>query len=78
VIVPDKQYENPKSVEKAIADLGGADHLSITEFKPNPSYAGHTLADLAKTNKVSAVDMYIRMIREGDASETKRASSAIP
>jgi N-acyl-D-amino-acid deacylase len=71
VIVPDKQYENPKSVEKAIADLGGADHLSITEFKPSPSYAGHTLADLAKANKLSSVDMYIRMIREGDAAETE-------
>jgi len=40
VIMPDKLYENPKSVEKAVADLGGPDHLTITEFKPNPSYAG--------------------------------------
>jgi len=71
VIVPDKQYENPKSVEKALADLGGADHLTITSFKPNPSYEGHTLADLAKSNKVSAIDMYIRIIREGDAANTE-------
>ncbi len=71
VIVPDKQYENPKSVEKALADLGGADHLTITSFKPNPSYEGHTLADLAKSNKLSAIDMYIRIIREGDAANTE-------
>jgi N-acyl-D-amino-acid deacylase len=71
VIVPDKQYENPKSVGKALADLGGADHLSITEFKPNPSYVGHTLAELAKANKLSPVEMYIRMIREGDAAHTE-------
>jgi len=71
VIVPDKQYENPKSVEKALADLGGADHLTITAFKPNPSYTGHTVADLAKSNKISPVDMYIRIIREGDAANTE-------
>ncbi len=53
VVVPDKQYQNPKSVEKALADLGGADRLSISEFKPNPSYAGHTLAELAKANRTS-------------------------
>jgi N-acyl-D-amino-acid deacylase len=71
VIVPDKQYENPKSVDKALADLGGADHLTITSFKPNPSYERHSLADLAKSNKLSAVDMYIRIIREGDAANTE-------
>ena len=71
VIVPDKQYENPKSVEKAIADLGGAARLTVTEFKPNPSYAGRTLAELAKANRITPVQMYIRIIREGDAANTE-------
>jgi len=71
VIVPNKQYEDPKSVEKALADLGGPDRLTITEFKPNPSYANHTIADLAKANKLSPVEMYIRIIREGDAANTE-------
>jgi N-acyl-D-amino-acid deacylase len=71
VIVPDKQYENPKSVEKAIADLGGADRLTITEFKPNSSYLGRSLAEIAKSNKLSPVEMYIRIIREGDAANSE-------
>jgi N-acyl-D-amino-acid deacylase len=71
VTVPDKQYENPKSVAKAIADLGGPDHLAITEFKPNPSYVGHSLAELARSNKLSAVEMFIRIIREGDAANSE-------
>jgi N-acyl-D-amino-acid deacylase len=71
VIVPDKQYENPKSVTKAIADLGGPERLTITEFKPNASYAGHSLAEIASTNKLSPVEMYIRIIREGDAANTE-------
>jgi N-acyl-D-amino-acid deacylase len=71
VIVPDKQYEDPKSVRKALDDLGGASHLTITEFSPNKSYEGHTVADLAKTYKTSDVDMYIRLVREGDKANTE-------
>jgi N-acyl-D-amino-acid deacylase len=71
VLVPDKQYENPKSVERALSDVGGASHVTITSFKPNPSYEGHTIEDLAHQNSVSAVDMYIRLIREGDAANTE-------
>ncbi len=71
VVVPDKQYENPKSVATALESYGGGSHLTITEFTPNPSYVGHSIADLAKANKISEVDMYIRVIREGDAAHTE-------
>src|SRR5580704_6610636 len=62
VVVPDKQYENPKSVAEALATYGGGSHLTITEFSPNKSYVGKTLAELAKANNISEVDMYIRLI----------------
>jgi len=71
VIVPDKHYENPASVKKALDDLGGAAHLTITEFSPNKSYENHTLAELAKTNKLTDVEMYIRLIRLGDSANTE-------
>lgn len=67
VLVPDKQYENPASVERALADVGGADRITITEFSPNRSYEMHTLEQLAQAAGISAVEMYIRVIREGDA-----------
>ncbi len=71
VLIPDKQYENPKSVAKGLADVGGASHITITEFKPNPTYAGHTLADLAKAAHISDVNMFIRLVREGDTANTE-------
>jgi N-acyl-D-amino-acid deacylase len=71
VVVPDKQYENPKSVATALASYGGGSHITITEFSPNASYIGHTIAELAEANRVSEVDMYIRLIREGDAAHTE-------
>ena len=71
VLVPDKQYENPKSVAKALADVGGASHITITSFTPNKSYEGHTLADLARSNNLSPVEMYIRIIQQGDKANTE-------
>jgi N-acyl-D-amino-acid deacylase len=71
VLVPDKQYENQQSVAKALADVGGAGHVTIVEFTPNPGYEGHTIEDLARANKLTPVEMYIRMVREGDAANTE-------
>jgi N-acyl-D-amino-acid deacylase len=71
VIMPDKQYQNPVSVEKAIADNGGPESVTITEFKPNPAYVGHTLGELAKMYSTTVVEMYMRIVREGDAADTE-------
>jgi N-acyl-D-amino-acid deacylase len=71
VLVPDKQYEDPKSVGKALTDVGGADHVTIVDFPPNTAYEGHTLEGLARERNISPVEMYVRIIREGDAANTE-------
>jgi N-acyl-D-amino-acid deacylase len=71
VLVPDKQYENSQSVAKALADVGGGSHVTIVEFKPNAGYEGHTIDELARTNSISPVEMFIRLIREGNAANTE-------
>ena len=53
VMVPNKQYEDPKSVERAIADVGGAAHVRITGFSPDHAYESHTLDELARTAAIS-------------------------
>jgi N-acyl-D-amino-acid deacylase len=71
VLVPDKQYENPQSVARALADVGGGSHVTIVEFNPNPSYEGHTIDDLARANNITPVEMFIRVIHESDAANTE-------
>lgn len=71
VLVPNKEYEDPRSVEKALKDVGGAGHVTVVEFSPNPSYEGHTIQELARTNNLSPVEMFILLIREGDAKNTE-------
>jgi N-acyl-D-amino-acid deacylase len=71
VLVPDKQWEDHKSVAEALAAVGGASHITISEFAPHPDYEHHTLEELAQTRGISPVDMYVRIIREGDAAGTE-------
>ncbi len=71
VLVPDKQFEDPRSVAQALADVGGASHVTIAHFAPDPGYEQHTIEDLAREHGVTPVEMYMRIIREGDAAKTE-------
>jgi N-acyl-D-amino-acid deacylase len=68
VIVPNKQYTDPASVEQAMAVLGGPSRITITGFAPNRAWEKHTIEQLAQSAHITPVEMYIRLIREGDAA----------
>ena len=68
VLVPDKQYESPPSVQEALAAVGGAGNVTIARFPANPRYEQQTLEQLAQGQRLDPVDMFIRIIREGEAA----------
>jgi N-acyl-D-amino-acid deacylase len=68
VLVPNKQYEDPASVSKAIADVGGPQNLLISVHKPHPEYAGHTLEEVAKPKGITPTELLIQIIRDGDGA----------
>jgi N-acyl-D-amino-acid deacylase len=68
VLVPDKQYESPSSVQEALAAVGGAGNVTIANFAPNKRYEQHTIEQLAQDEKTDVIDMFIRIIREGNAA----------
>jgi N-acyl-D-amino-acid deacylase len=67
VIVPDKKYFDPASVEKGLRDVGGASHVTITACKAHPAYAGRNLEEIARSQGISPVELFSRIIREGGA-----------
>jgi N-acyl-D-amino-acid deacylase len=68
VLVPDKQYESPPSVKEALAAVGGAGNITIANFAPNKRYEQRTIEQLAQDEKIDPIDMFIRIIREGNAA----------
>jgi N-acyl-D-amino-acid deacylase len=67
--VPDKQYESPDSVKEALAAVGGAGNVTIANFAPNTSYEHQTIEQLAQAAHVDPIDMFIKIIREGNAAD---------
>ncbi len=67
VLVPDKQYDNPKSVAKALADAGGPENVTITSCKAHPDYEFQNIAQIAEKTKRSAVDVFIQIVKDGGA-----------
>jgi N-acyl-D-amino-acid deacylase len=70
VLVPDKQYESPESVKEALAAVGGAGNVTIANFAPNTSYEQQTIEQLARSESIDPIDMFMKIIREGNAANS--------
>jgi N-acyl-D-amino-acid deacylase len=68
VLVPDKQYESPESVQEALAAVGGAGNVTIANFAPNKRYEQQTIEQLAQSERIDPIEMFIKIIREGNAA----------
>ena len=49
VIIATEQFDDRKQWEQGLVDIGGPGHILLTGFSPDPSWVGHTVADLAAT-----------------------------
>jgi N-acyl-D-amino-acid deacylase len=67
VLVPSKRWDDPADVGKALDDVGGAKNILITEYDADHSYEGKTLEEMAKSRGIKPVDLYIEMVKNGDA-----------
>jgi len=67
VLVLDKKYDDPASVGKGLADVGGAANITITRCAKHPDFEGKTLEEVARTNNETPIAMYSRIIRDGGA-----------
>jgi N-acyl-D-amino-acid deacylase len=67
VLVPNKKYDDPESVERALADVGGADRVTISGSRAHPEHVGQNLAQIAKKEGITPVEAFIRIVKDGGA-----------
>ncbi|MGI8990731.1 MAG: N-acyl-D-amino-acid deacylase family protein [Bryobacteraceae bacterium] len=67
VLVPDKKYDNPASVKKALDDVGGGANITITHCAKHPDYELHSLEEIAKLHDTDPVSLYIQIVKDGGA-----------
>ena len=68
VLVPNKRYDDPASVKKALDDVGGAENITIDRAIGHPEYERRTLDAIARDKNVTPVDAFIQIVKEGGAS----------
>lgn len=67
VIVPSRNFFDPESVARGLADNGGAAAIRLTHYAPEPALQGQTLDQIAQAWKVPAVEAYMRIVRATQA-----------
>jgi N-acyl-D-amino-acid deacylase len=67
VLVPDKRYDYAPSVEKGLADVGGAANVLIVHHAAHPEYEFRTLEAVAKDQKRTPVELFIQIVKDGGA-----------
>ncbi len=68
VLVPNKRYDDPASVEKGLADVGGAANVTIDRMQSHPEYEFKTLDAIAREKGITPVALFIQIVKEGGAS----------
>lgn len=67
VLVPSRKHEDRSEIEKGLQNVGGADKVLVTSCAAHRDYEGKTLEEIAKSNNVSPVDVYIQIVKDGGA-----------
>jgi len=73
VLIPSRRHEDSIAVKKGLDDVGGAGNVLVTHCKAHREYEGKTLEEIAREQRVSAVDVYIQIVKDGGASVVCRS-----
>ncbi len=68
VLIPNKKYDDPKSVARGLADVGGAQNVMITSYENDRSYEFKNMAEIAAARGITPVDLFIEIAKNGGAS----------
>jgi N-acyl-D-amino-acid deacylase len=63
VLIPDRNFENRHEWEAGLAEIGGAQNVMVTNYRPDSALNGHTVAEIARMKGTDPVTTIIGMIR---------------
>ena len=67
VLIPNKKYDDPVSVARGLADVGGAQNVLITSYRKDASFEFRTMAEIAAKRGITPVDLFIEIAKNGGA-----------
>ena len=67
VLVPNKRYDHPASVQRALDDVGGAANVTIIQHEVHPEYEFRNLEEIARSKGITPVELFIEIVKDGGA-----------
>lgn len=67
VLIPSGRHEDPVDVARGLADVGGAANVTIVSCRAHPEYEFKTMDEIAKQEKITPVELYMKIVRDGGA-----------
>jgi N-acyl-D-amino-acid deacylase len=63
VLIADRDFENRRKWEVGLEEIGGAQNVLVTSYRPNPSWNGKTVAEIAQAERKDPVTTIVEMMR---------------
>ena len=67
VLIPSGRHDDPIDVARGLADVGGPANITIVSCRAHPEYEFKTMDEIAKQEKTSPVELYMKIVRDGGA-----------
>jgi len=69
VLFPDRNYDDRKAAEFALAEVAPPELITLTRYEAQPSYAGHTISEIATMRNSDPATTLLELIKESEAAE---------
>ena len=67
VLIPSGRHDDPGDVARGLKDVGGPANITIVSCRAHPEYEFKTMDEISKREKISPVDLYMKIVRDGGA-----------
>jgi N-acyl-D-amino-acid deacylase len=67
VLIPSGRHDDPVDVARGLADVGGPENITIVSCRAHPNYEFKTMAEISKSEGISPVELYMKIVRDGGA-----------
>lgn len=67
VLIPSGRHDDPVDVARGLADVGGPANITIVNCRAHPEYEFRTMDEISKQEKISPVELYMKIVRDGGA-----------
>ena len=67
VLIPSGRHDDPVDVARGLADVGGPANITIVSCRAHPNYEFKTMDENSKSEKISPVELYMKIVRDGGA-----------